>query len=48
MIHLTNDAVQKKSDDYGKFEGGNKVYVLNIDRFPTKISKNISQIIIVT
>jgi len=25
MIHLTNDAVQKKSDDYGKFEGGNKV-----------------------
>ena len=25
MIHLTNDAIQKKSDDYGKFEGGNKV-----------------------
>jgi hypothetical protein len=25
MIHLTNDAVQKKSEDYGKFEGGNKV-----------------------
>ncbi len=25
MIHLTNDAVQKKSDDYGKFESGNKV-----------------------
>ena len=29
MIHLTNDAVQKKSDDYGKFEGGNKVYFIN-------------------
>jgi tubulin--tyrosine ligase len=27
MIHLTNDAVQKKSEDYGKFEGGNKVKI---------------------
>jgi hypothetical protein len=25
MIHLTNDAIQKKSEEYGKFEGGNKV-----------------------
>lgn len=25
MIHLTNDAVQKKGDDYGKFENANKV-----------------------
>ena len=25
MIHLTNDAVQKKSEDYGKFESQNKV-----------------------
>ena len=25
LIHLTNDAVQKKSDDYGKFECGNKL-----------------------
>lgn len=24
-IHLTNDAVQKKSEDYGRFEFGNKV-----------------------
>jgi hypothetical protein len=24
-IHLTNDAVQKRSEDYGKFEYGNKV-----------------------
>lgn len=28
LIHLTNDAVQKKSDDYGKFESGNKVCLL--------------------
>jgi hypothetical protein len=25
LIHLTNDAVQKKSEEYGKFEYGNKV-----------------------
>jgi len=25
IIHLTNDAVQKKSEDYGRFEFGNKV-----------------------
>ena len=25
LIHLTNDAVQKKADDYGKHEMGNKI-----------------------
>lgn len=25
LIHLTNDAIQKKADDYGKFECGNKL-----------------------
>ena len=25
IIHLTNDAVQKKSENYGRFEFGNKV-----------------------
>lgn len=25
MVHLTNDAVQKKGEEYGKFENGNKV-----------------------
>jgi hypothetical protein len=25
MTHLTNDAVQKKGEEYGKFESGNKV-----------------------
>ena len=25
FIHLTNDAVQKHSEDYGKFENGNKM-----------------------
>ncbi len=29
FIHLTNDAVQKKSDDYGKFENGNKISYQN-------------------
>jgi hypothetical protein len=29
FIHLTNDAVQKKSEAYGKFENGNKVSYQN-------------------
>lgn len=24
-VHLTNDAIQKRGEDYGKYEGGNKV-----------------------
>jgi len=24
-VHLTNDAIQKYSDDYGKYEPGNKI-----------------------
>ena len=30
FIHLTNDAVQKKSDDYGKFENGSLEMALNL------------------
>ena len=25
FIHLTNDAIQKRSEDYGRFENGNKL-----------------------
>ena len=25
LVHLTNDAVQKKAEDYGKYEAGNKL-----------------------
>ena len=25
FVHLTNDAIQKKCEEYGKFENGNKV-----------------------
>ena len=32
-IHLTNDAVQKKGYDYGKFENGNKVIFVVIKMF---------------
>ena len=27
LVHLTNDAVQKYGDDYGKFENGNKLSI---------------------
>jgi len=37
MVHLTNDAVQKKAEDYGKFEPGNK---LSYADFQNYIDKN--------
>jgi len=33
FIHLTNDAVQKRSDDYGRFEFGNKVSFLEYQQY---------------
>lgn len=33
MIHLTNDAVQKKGEEYGKFESGNKISFLDFQRY---------------
>ena len=32
-IHLTNDAVQKYSDTYGKYEPGNKLSYRDIQRY---------------
>lgn len=25
FVHLTNDAIQQKAEEYGKFENGNKI-----------------------
>ena len=33
MIHLTNDAVQKKSEDYGKYENGNKISFSDFQKY---------------
>ena len=33
QIHLTNDAVQKKFDDYGKFEYGNKLSFADFQKY---------------
>ena len=33
MIHLTNDAVQKFSDEYGKHEPGNKISFTDFQRY---------------
>lgn len=33
MIHLTNDAIQKKGDDYGKYEPGNKLSFSELQRY---------------
>ena len=32
-MHLTNDAVQKKSEDYGKYENGNKVSFADFEKY---------------
>jgi len=32
-VHLTNDAVQMNSEDYGKFENGNKLSINDFQRF---------------
>lgn len=31
-VHLTNDAIQKKSENYGKYESGNKVSYTELGR----------------
>ena len=33
FIHLTNDAVQKNSESYGKFENGNKISYFEFQRY---------------
>eukprot|EP00347_Sterkiella_histriomuscorum_P018082 403346857 len=33
LIHLTNDAIQKYSDDYGKYENGNKLSINDFQRY---------------
>ena len=33
FIHLTNDAIQKHSDDFGKFENGNKLSYGDFQRY---------------
>jgi len=32
-IHLTNDAVQKKNENYGKFERGNKISYEELNQY---------------
>ena len=33
FIHLTNDAIQKKSENYGKYENGNKVIYSEFEKY---------------
>lgn len=32
-VHLTNDAVQKKSEDYGKYEPANKISFMEFQKY---------------
>ena len=38
FIHLTNDAVQKKGEDFGKFENANKISLQELTRYIETIS----------
>merc|ERR1740138_1842020 len=40
MVHLNNDAVQKKGEDYGKFESANK---LSLDDFQRYLNEHHSK-----
>ena len=37
-VHLTNDAIQQQTDEYGKYEKGNKV---SYDKFNNYLNKEI-------
>ena len=39
MIHLTNDAIQKNNENYGKYEKGNKVSYQDFNKYLHKIHK---------
>ena len=32
-VHLTNDAVQKNLPDYGRFEKGNKISYMDLEKY---------------
>ena len=43
QVHLTNDAVQKKFDDYGRFEQGNKISFPDFQKYlETQHDKHIN------
>ena len=42
FIHLTNDAIQNKCEDYGKFEGGNKMSYNDFQRYLESIKSNVN------
>ena len=42
FIHLTNDAIQNKCEDYGKFEGGNKMSYHDFQRYLDSIKASVN------
>ena len=39
-IHLTNDAIQKNSENYGKYEQGNKLSYAELQRYLDSLNPN--------
>ena len=42
-IHLTNDAIQKYSSNYGKYEPGNKLTYSELQRYFDSVAKNTNK-----
>jgi len=41
-VHLTNDAIQKSSEDYGKFESGNKLGYSDFQKYINKFYSHLN------
>lgn len=39
-VHLTNDAIQKKAADYGKYETGNKISFEGVSNYSLYLRQN--------
>ena len=42
VVHLTNDAIQKNADDYGKFESGNKLGYHEFQKYLDRVHNGLN------
>jgi hypothetical protein len=44
-VHLTNDAIQAKGSEYGKYEPGNKLSFADLSKYITKLGADWNTIL---
>ena len=42
FVHLTNDAIQQRADDYGKYENGNKMQLRDFQKYMNQKYPNLN------